>query len=422
MKHLSRRQFIGGTMVAAAMPSLAARASNKAKVVVVGGGFAGLAAIRYIRHALPDIELTLIEPKKTYVTCPFSNYVIGGFKTLNSITWHYDILRDENITLIRQSATHFDADNKTLTLEDESELSWDYLVIATGIDFDWNGIEGYTQKESLVAPHAWKAGEQTLLLANQVKEMKSGGTIILTAPENPYRCPPAPYERASVIAWRLANINPRAKIIILDSKNSFTKQKLFEEGWTKLYKDRITWISAKEGGKVVRFDAPNMTLHTQSGQSFKADVANIVPPHHAGNLAIQNDLADETGWCPVDAYSMESTQAKNVYVIGDSIDPGMMPKSGFAANSQGKACAKHIVSLIADTPLREPIFMNTCYSLLAPDYGISVAGVYRAAPRGVTAISGAGGDSPLAQSDDFRKKEALYADGWYHSITSEMFL
>ena len=431
----TRRRFIAGGASLLALPLVSplgssvlaqssSRAARQAHVVVVGGGFAGATAARYLRHSVPDVSITLIEPKRAFVTCPFSNYVIAGFRSMEDITFDYQRFDQERIAVIHGRVMQISDATQHVTLSDGSTVHWDFLILAPGIEFVWDAIRGYGEKISPRAPHAWQAGEQTQLLRRQLQDMDDNGTVVLTAPDNPYRCPPAPYERASVIAHYLTRHKKRAKVVLLDHKNAFTKQQLFQEGWRQLYGNRIEWISGDEGGAITAFDATAMTITTRGAGTFKASVANIVPPQRAPALLRQAQLSGDDGWCPINAYTMQSSLSSNdrIYIIGDAIDPGAMPKSGFAANSQGKACARHIASRLQDTPLTEPLFMNTCYSLLAPDYGISVAGVYRAAPRGITAISGAGGVSPLAASSDFRKKEALYADGWYRAITQEMFI
>lgn len=429
--HHTRRRFLAGGASLLALPLVSplwaqssSRAHRKAHVVVVGGGFAGATAARYLRHSVPDVAITLIEPKRTFVTCPFSNYVIAGFRSMDDITFDYQRFEQERIAVIHQRVTGISDARQHVTLNDGNTVHWDFLILAPGIEFVWDAIPGYGEKISPRAPHAWQAGEQTQWLKRQLQDMDDNGTVVLTAPDNPYRCPPAPYERASVIAHYLTRHKKRAKVVILDHKNAFTKQQLFQEGWRQLYGNRIEWISGNDGGAITAFDATAMTITTRDAGTFKASVANIVPPQRAPALLREAQLSGDDGWCPINAYTMQSSLSSStrVYIIGDAIDPGAMPKSGFAANSQGKACARHIASRLQETPLTEPLFMNTCYSLLAPDYGISVAGVYRATPRGITAISGAGGVSPLAASADFRKKEALYANGWYRAITQEMFI
>jgi NADPH-dependent 2,4-dienoyl-CoA reductase/sulfur reductase-like enzyme len=268
-------------------------------------------------------------------------------------------------------------------------------------------------------PHAWKAGEQTLLLRRQLEAMPDGGTVVISACANPFRCPPGPYERASLIAYYLKTKKPKSKLIILDAKDAFSKQGLFLGAWKQLYPN-LEWISLSKGGKVTSVDVGAMTLVTDFGR-HKADVANVVPPQKAGRIAEAAGVADRTGWCPIDPVSFESKLQRNIHVIGDAAIAGAMPKSAFAGNSQAKVCALAVARLIAGGKPDEPRLVNTCYSLVAPDYGISVAGVYRPADGQLKDVEGAGGVSPADAPSAFRAQEATFANGWFRTITTEVF-
>jgi len=294
-------------------------------------------------------------------------------------------------------------------------------VLSPGIDFQWNAIAGYDEAAASIMPHAWKAGAQTELLIRQLAAMEDGGLVVIAAPDNPYRCPPAPYERACMIAHYLqASGKARSKILILDAKDKFTKQELFEQGWKRFYSGMIEWVGGAKGGKVESVDPKAMTVRTAAG-TFKAGVANIVPPQTAGRIAVEAGVANDDGWCQVDPWTMESVVHKDIHVVGDSCFPGAMPKSGFSANSQAKNCAAAIVSLLRGHAATEPVFMNTCYSAVAPDYGISIAGAYRVAAGDIVAVLGSGGVSALDAPDSVRQEEYDYAAGWYRSVTEEMF-
>ena len=269
-------------------------------------------------------------------------------------------------------------------------------------------------------PHAWKAGPQTVLLRRQLDAMKDGGLVVISAPANPFRCPPGPYERASLIAWYLKTRKPRSKLIVLDAKDTFSKQKLFEKAWAELYPGLIEWVPLSSGGKLVSVDPAALTLSTDF-ETYKADVANVIPPQRAGHIAELAGVADRSGWCPIDPESFASTLQPNIYVIGDAAIAGAMPKSAFAANAQAKVCAAAVVALLAGTRPQSPKLINTCYSLAAPEYGFSVAGVYHPADGKLADVEGAGGTSPLDAPTETRKEEALLAEAWFRTITAEVF-
>jgi sulfide dehydrogenase [flavocytochrome c] flavoprotein subunit len=292
--------------------------------------------------------------------------------------------------------------------------------VAPGIDFRWGDLPGYGEAAAEKMPHAWRAGPQTLLLRRQIEAMPDGGTVVIAAPANPYRCPPGPYERASLIAYELKAKKPKSKLLILDAKDAFSKQKLFQNGWAALYPGLIEWVALSAGGKVTAVDPAAMTLTTDFA-IHKADVANVIPAQKAGEIAALAGVADQTGWCPIDPVSFASTLQPNIHVIGDAAIAGAMPKSAFAANAQAKVCAAAVTTLLAgDTPT-PPKLINTCYSLLAPDYGISVAGVYHPVDGKLVDVEGAGGTSPLDASADARAAEAKLAAGWFRTITGEVF-
>jgi NADPH-dependent 2,4-dienoyl-CoA reductase/sulfur reductase-like enzyme len=292
--------------------------------------------------------------------------------------------------------------------------------MAPGIDFRWDALPGYTEAAAEKMPHAWKAGPQTLLLRRQIEAMPDGGTVIIAAPANPYRCPPGPYERASLIAHELKTKRPKSKLLILDAKDAFSKQKLFQNGWAALYPGLVEWVALSSGGKVTSVDPKAMTLTTDFA-TYKADVANVIPPQKAGNIAALAGVADQTGWCPIDPVSFTSTLQPNIHVIGDAAIAGAMPKSAFAANAQAKVCAAAVATLLAGDAPTPSKLINTCYSLVAPDYGISVAGVYRVADGKLVDVEGAGGTSPLDAPADVRAEEAKLADGWFRTIAGEVF-
>jgi NADPH-dependent 2,4-dienoyl-CoA reductase/sulfur reductase-like enzyme len=281
-------------------------------------------------------------------------------------------------------------------------------------------LPGYTEAAAERMPHAWKAGEQTLLLRRQLEAMQDGGVVVMSAPANPFRCPPGPYERASLIANYLKTKKPKSKLLVLDAKDAFSKQRLFQNAWKELYPDHLEWVALSKGGKVTSVDVANLTLVTDFA-SHKAAVANVIPPQKAGRIAEVAGVADRTGWCPIDPVTFESTLQPNIHVIGDACIAGAMPKSAFAANSEAKVAAAAIAKLLAGEKPDDPRLLNTCYSVAAPDYGFSVAGVYKPTNGQLMDVPGAGGVSPANAGAAARAQEAVFANGWFKTITSEVF-
>jgi len=270
-------------------------------------------------------------------------------------------------------------------------------------------------------PHAWRAGEQTALLRNQLTTMEDGGLVVMSVPANPFRCPPGPYERASLIAHYLKTSKPKSKLLVLDAKDQFSKQRLFQNAWKELYPDHLEWVSLSTGGKVTSVDPASNTLTTEFGKHV-AKVANVIPPQRAGNIAQLAGVTNQTGWCPINPATFESTLVPSIHVVGDATIAAPMPKSGFVANSQGKVCALAITKLLGGSQAAaQPAFINTCYSLVAPNYGISIVNVYRAAGNAMTEVKDSGGVSPLDAPPDFRASEAVYAEAWFRTLTSEVF-
>ena len=400
-------------------PSIA-RAQGAGRVVVVGGGFAGASAARTLKALDPKLTVTLVEPNATFTACPFSNGVIAGLRDLLQQQFGYDNVARSGVVLARTAATAVDTAAKSVMLQDGNTLAYDRLVLAPGIDINWSGLPGYGEDAAGKMPHAWKAGAQTTLLRRQLESMEDGGLVVMSVPANPFRCPPGPYERASLIAYYLKTKKPKSKLLLLDAKDAFSKQRLFQDAWARLYPGLVEWVSLSQGGKVTSVDAATLTLATDFDK-HKATVANVIPPQKAGAIAALAGVADRSGWCPVEPVSFESTLRPGIHVIGDAAIMGGMPKSAFAANAQAKVCAVAVVAKLAGREAPEPRLLNTCYSLVAPDYGISVAGVYRPDKGQLADIPGAGGVSPLDADAGFRASEALYAEGWFKTLTTEVF-
>lgn len=426
MQKLNRRQFIklaGGAGVLASSLTLAACSRQPAasgRVVIIGGGFGGATCAKYLNRFDPKLDITLVEPKQQFVTCPFSNLVLGGLRDMNSISHDYKALEQRGIKVIHAMASEIDPAGKKVSLDNGKQLEYDRLVVSPGIDFRWEDVEGMTAADAEHIPHAWHGGPQTEILGRQVEAVPSGGTVIIAPPANPFRCPPGPYERTSMVAHYLKQNRPGAKVLVLDAKTKFSKQPLFMQGWEQLYPGMIEWVSGNAGGRITRVDPGKRAVYNELGDEFIADAINFIPPQKAGAIAWQAELVDSTGWCPVDQRTFESTLHPGIHVIGDAALAGAMPKSGFAANSQGKVCAAAIVSALHGTTMPDPSYVNTCYSLVGPDYGISVAAVYRFADdKGIYKVDGSGGVSPMDADAEFRQQEARYTHGWYASITDD---
>jgi len=417
----TRRAFLGGAAAAsAAVLAAPALAQARARVVVLGGGFAGATCAREVQRAEPRAAVTLVEENPIYTACPFSNSVIAGLRTIAAQRFGYDALRGEGIAVLHDRVTAVDSQQRLVSLSGDTALGYDRLVLAPGIDMRWGALPGYDEAAAVTMPHAWKAGEQTLLLRRQLEAMADGGTVVISAPANPFRCPPGPYERASLIAYYLKTKKPRSKLIVLDAKDSFSKKRLFQAAWQQLYPGLLEWVSLSNGGKVTKVDPATRTLATDFA-TYKADVANVIPPQRAGHIAEIAGVADQTGWCPIDPVTFESRLQPGVHVIGDAAIAGAMPKSAFAANAQAKLCAAAVAALLRDETPSPPKLINTCYSLVAPDYGISIAGVYHPVNGQFADVEGAGGVSPTDAPPDFRALEASYAEAWFRTITAEIF-
>lgn len=415
-RHLTGRRTLLLAAGAAGLGAPALLAQTPPRVVVVGGGFAGATCARDLAAA--GLAVTLVEPRAEYVACPFSNAVIAGLRQMEQQRFSYAALEASGLRRIAQPATGLE-DGRVL-LADGTTLPYDRLVLAPGIELRFDAITGYDAAAAERMPHAWQAGPQTLLLRQQLEAMPDGGVVAIAAPANPFRCPPGPYERASLIAHYLKTHKPRSKLLILDAKDSFSKQRLFEAAWQALYPGMIEWVSLSFGGNVTEVDAAEGVLVTEFGR-HRADVANVIPPQRAGAIARVTGVTDASGWCPVDPVTFESRLRPGVHVIGDAAIGGAMPKSAFTANAQARACAAAVVALLAGETPHAPKLINTCYSLLAPDYGISIAGVYSPRNGLLAEVEGAGGISPADAPPEIRAAEAVHAEAWFRVITQAVF-
>ena len=424
MKKLNRRDFIkaAGTTVAVSslgFPHIVGAASKK--VVIVGGGTGGATCAKYIRMADDSIEVTLIEPNKHYYTCYLSNEVLGGARDINSIKFGYDGLKKHGVKVVHDTVTGIDAAGRKVSTKGGQSFSYDRCVVAPGISFRDN-IAGYDAAAQEKMPHAWKAGDQTMILRKQLEAMDDGGTVLLAPPPNPFRCPPGPYERACQIANYLKTKKPKSKVLIVDAKDKFSKMKLFKQAFERHYPNHIEWVAAKDtGGGVKSVDVKGASVQTGDGKTHKAAVYNIVPAQKAGAIAETAGLTNDSGWCPVDHKTFESTIHKGIHVIGDAAIQKPLPKSGYAANSEAKVTAAAIVDLVNGREPGDPSWVNTCYSIVAPEDGISVAMVYNLVDGKVAKVKGSGGLTSLDSPPGDRAREVEYAYSWFHNITHDAF-
>lgn len=420
---ISRRSFIGtGAAVAAstlAAPMVMADGHGKPRVVVIGGGAGGATAARYLaKDSKGAIDVTLVEPSRKYYTCFFSNLYIGGFRELSSIGHTYGTLAAEyGINVVHDWAVGIDRDAKTVTLAGGAVLPYDRLVLSPGIDFVEGAVPGWDISAQNAMPHAYKAGSQSELLKAQVNAMPQGGTFVMVAPPNPFRCPPGPYERVSMVAHALKATNPTAKIIVADPKPKFSKMSLFQEGWSTHYSGMIDWIGEDFGGGNVTVDPDAMTIDID-GEVVKADVCNVIPAMKAGRICELAGITDGN-WAPVSGHTMQSRIDENIHVLGDACAQGDMPKSAFSANSQAKVAAMAIRGALTGSKVFPAKFSNTCWSLIDTDDGVKVGATYEATDEKIAKVDGF--ISKTGEDADLRRATFEESVGWYAGISSDMF-
>lgn len=429
MTQITRRNLLktsAAGVVAGSMMGLAPLANAASnKIVIVGGGIGGATAAKALNRLDPKLDITIIEANKNYHTCFMSNEVINGDRDIKSITFDYKNLEKRGIKVVFDRATGIDAAGKKVTTAGGKTFAYDRCIVAPGIKLKYDSIAGYSEAVSKDIPHAWKAGEQTEILRDQLKAMKDGGTFVMVAPPNPFRCPPGPYERASLVAKYLKENKPNSKVIILDPKGAFSKKGLFMDAWKRHYgmgtdKSQIEWFGEDA---VTKIDPATKTATTASGKTYKADVLNVIPAMVAGDIAHKAGLTNDGGWCPVNHKTFESTLQKDIYVVGDASVAAPMPKSGYSANSQAKVAAVAVYSSLTGKQMIDPSWVNTCYSVVAKDEAISVAAVYHLVDGKLAEVEGAGGLTPGGDgfNAEMRKREQQYAYSWFANITADVF-
>ena len=421
---ISRRKF--NSALATSLGALAIPPSvigqNKKRVVIIGGGAGGATAARDIAlGSKENIDVTLIDSSASYTSCFYSNLYLGGFRSFDSITHSYDALKsDLNINVVQGYATEIDRSSQIVKLDSGQNIAYDRVVVAPGIDIMFDSIAGYSKEAAEFAPHAWQGGSQTSLLRKQMDTLVDGQNIVMVAPPNPYRCPPGPYERASMMAHMIkAKGFKNSRVSILDTKPKFSKQALFSQGWAQHYPDIIEWLPPDVHGGVIGVDAKAGIVETDL-DVFEGAVLNIIPAMTAGAIAGNAGLTDESGFCPVDGASMRSRVDDNIFVIGDASIAGAMPKSAFSANSQARIAAMNILGDLTGSAVSSAVYANICWSLISPDNGVKVGALYSADKAGEivadsTFISEAG------ESAELRKTTYQESIGWYDSIITDMF-
>ena len=420
MTSIRRRQVIAGLAMAPFISRYPLASKILGRLVIIGGGFAGATLARFAKVLEPRLGVTLIEARARYTACPMSNLVLAGERELNQQTFDYKALAEAGVQVIKGYAVDVDGAQQRVMLRGGERVEYDRLVLAPGVQLNFDQLSGYSRQGAQDMPHAWQAGAQTTLLRRQLQAMPDDGLAIISVPPAPYRCPPGPYERASLIASYFKQAKPKARILILDSNDRFSKQALFQQGWRDLYGDIIRWQSASNDGRVIRVEPANMRVHTDF-DTYQPDVANIIPSQQAGDIAHRAGVTDSSGWCPVESVSFESNRQPNMHVIGDAAIAAPMPKSAFAANAQAKVCAIALVRLFRGIRPEPTVLANTCYSYLKPGHAISVAGAYRTDNGEFSAIAAASGASPIDANQALRQQEAAHAADWFSAITEETF-
>jgi sulfide dehydrogenase [flavocytochrome c] flavoprotein subunit len=388
------------------------------RVVVVGGGFGGSIAAKYVRMLDASIEVVLVERNKQFVSCPFSNFYIAGLMDdMSKLTINYDKLAaNHGIKMVYAEVTAVDPAAKTVVTS-AGTVKYDHLIMSPGIDFRTEEVEGYDEHTPHVIPHAWKAGEQSTLLRKQLQAMPDGGKVIISMPLTPYRCPPGPYERSCLIAHYLKTHKPKSKLFLLDANpDVVSKKPLFSKAWNEYYKGIFEYVPGK---KVTRVDAKDKNLIVEGIEDHKGDVVNFIPPQRAGSIAVKAGLVgDDKKWCPVNPVTFESTKHKFIHVIGDASVAGAMPKSGYSANSQAKVCAMNVVAMMNGKELTELSGINVCYSALDDHQSVSIAAVYKVIDGKIAAVPNSGGISPADFS--LTRMEHIYGESWLKNILTEM--
>lgn len=422
---LNRRDFIKWSTAATVLGAVPACSvapkseltKSAPRVVIIGGGFGGATAAKYIRMWANNIDVVLIERNTSFISCPMSNMVLGGTKSINDLTVGYNALQAKyGVKMLKSEVTAINPQTKTVTYK-EGQIAYDRLIIAPGVDFMFTQIDGLTTADAQEKiPHAWKAGAQTLNLRRQLETMADGGVFVMSIPKAPYRCPPGPYERASQVAYYFKNSKPKSKILILDANPDITSKKgLFTKAWADLYPGIIEY---RPNASVISVNAANKTAKTEF-DDIKAGVLNVIPPMKAGNAAEMAGVINvDNRWCGVDLLSYESKVHKHIHIIGDAVSAAL-PKSGHMANSQGKVCAAAVIALLQGQEVeQQPVIANTCYSMVSDNEAMHVANVYKYDHAKQLMVAAEGG----GVSDKRSAQEGAFAQAWAKNIWADTLM
>jgi sulfide dehydrogenase [flavocytochrome c] flavoprotein subunit len=429
MKMTTRRGFLKGAAalgagLAAGPFAAPALAQARPKVVIIGGGPGGLIVLRELANdsAGAGFDITLVEAQETYTTCFYSNLYLGGFQPIENLTFNYGVVAKlPHVTLARDIASSVDRERREVVLQGGARLPYDRLVMAPGIDLDYGSVPGWSAAAEERMPHAWKAGAQTRLLKRQIDAVPDGGLIVMIAPPSPYRCPPGPYERVSMMAHVLQSAGKtRTKIIILDPKERFSKQGLFQAGWEKYYPGVVEWLPQSIHGGIQSVDPASMTVATNFETYANAALVNVIPRQTAGRIARDAGLANEQGYCAIDPFTMASRVDRGIFVVGDACIAGDMPKSAYAASSQARAAASVIRAELTNKPAPALTYENTCWSLIAANDSVKVGGAYGPTEAKIAELSGF--LSKVEESAEVRRESYAESATWYSSLTTAMFL
>lgn len=446
---LSRREILARAAALAAVSAVpgaafAAAKGSKARIVIVGAGVGGATAAKYLKMFNKDLDVTVLEQNPNYIRPYGSSEHLTGAVTMADLTVSYDGLKARGIKVMQEKVIALDPAKKKVACASGKKYAYDFLIVSPGIELLYDKYDGYSEKiaeEKITS--GWIAGNQTALLRKQLLAMPEDGTVVVCAPPNPYRCPPGPYERSALITEWTAKHKPKARIIILDPKDSFVTDETAIIGWNHLYgfvppepyrtkldkylvkpknECRLSWVRGVDGGATVAVDAQNMTVTTKGAGKFKADVINIIPPMRAGVIAQKMGLTDKSGFCPINRVTFESTIHKDVFVLGDSSIADAMPKSAFSANTQAKNCARQIVETLAGRPLQEPAWSNTCYALAGDQWGIFVADVFRIVDGKIARVNTRARYQFFTASQAERMMASQYLRSWMRTITADAFV
>ncbi len=397
-------------------------AKNKPRIVILGMGIGGSTCLNYLYNLSDYIEIVVIEKNKTIRTGPFSNLVIGGILSPGDITFNQNEKKYKRVKFVYKEIKLINSKDKKVILSDGSKLNFDFLILSPGIGYKDN-IKGYKISDIDNIPHCWDGDSDIMLFKKRLSEVDDNSKILISAPDYPYRCPPAPYERASLIANYYKKLRKNVKILILDSKDSFTKQENFFKEWSLFYKDIIEWIPRNKGGRVIFYDKQNRSVKNDQGQTFKGDFIHIIPEQKTSNIILDSHLTrDEDDWCKVDPISFELDDHQDIYAVGDAINAWAMPKSAFSANSQAKVLSINLINKILEKDLIDPVFLNTCYSFSKEDRAFSISAWYRLNITKDKIISLGSTESDINLDSYNRKLEAKHAFGWYETMVKDLFL